>query len=530
MAPSPALLPANTETNDAGEGDTETVLFLEQRRKVIETCLKMNAMGINQGTSGNASCRVPGGFVVTASGVPYEVMQLEQVVFMDLEPGYYGNFMPSSEWRLHYDIYKNIPEATAVVHAHPTYCTALSCQRRSIPAFHYMVAAAGGNEIRCADYATFGTQELSDSMLSALGNRRSALLANHGMICYGPNLDKALWLANETECLAKQYICSLSTGVKPHVLADEEMDVMLAKFKTYGKQPSDLEDLTEFERLHAIAAPLQKPCMAEGKLPYLEERQAVIKTCLKMNSIGINQGTSGNASCRVPGGFLVTAFGVPYETMSPAQVVFMDLEGDYYGDFMPSSEWRMHFDIYKRIPEAKAVVHAHPTYCTALSCQRRSIPAFHYMVAVAGGKEIQCADYATFGTQDLSDSMLSALGAGVRRSTLLANHGMICYGPSLEKALWLANETECLAKQYMCALSTGLEPQVLPDEEMDVMLAKFKTYGKPPGELAGLTDFERHHAITAPRFCGTSPPGCLCGVAAPPVAPPEKRQRLSGSA
>eukprot|EP00931_Biecheleriopsis_adriatica_P096930 TRINITY_DN7066_c0_g1_i1.p1 TRINITY_DN7066_c0_g1~~TRINITY_DN7066_c0_g1_i1.p1 ORF type:complete len:520 (+),score=116.16 TRINITY_DN7066_c0_g1_i1:250-1809(+) len=507
----------------------EELLFLEQRKQIIEICLKMNAMGINQGTSGNVSCRVAGGFLVTASGVAYETMSPEQVVFMDLEPGYYGKFMPSSEWRLHFDIYKRIPEAQAVVHTHSTYCTALSCQRRSIPAFHYMVAAAGGKEICCADYATFGTQELSDAMMTALGHRRSVLLSNHGMISYGPNLEKALWLANETECLAKQYISALSTGQPPQILSDEEMDVMLAKFKTYGKQPSELKELTDFERLHAIAAPPRKPASEiEKSMPYAELRQAVIKTCLQMNSMGINQGTSGNVSCRVPGGFLITASGVTYETMRPEQVVLMDLDGHYHGNFMPSSEWRMHFDLYKCMPEAQAVVHTHSTYCTALSCQRRSIPAFHYMVAAAGGKEIKCADYATFGTQELSDNMLEALGKGSRRSTLLANHGMICFGPTLEKALWLANETECLAKQYVCALSTGLVPQILSDEEMDVMLAKFKTYGKQPEELAGLTAFERLHAISAPRFCGATPPGCSLAADTVP-APPDKKQKTSAS-
>jgi len=135
--------------------------------------------------------------------------------------------------------------------------------------FHYMVAAAGGKEIECADYATFGTQELSDGMVASLGNRRSCLLANHGMICYGPNLDKVLWLANETECLAKQYICALSTGTDPDILPDDEMDVMLAKFKTYGKQPQELAELTEFERCHVISAPVfcgAACCMPAGLL------------------------------------------------------------------------------------------------------------------------------------------------------------------------------------------------------------------------------------------------------------------------
>merc|ERR1719215_602962 len=193
----------------------------------------------------------------------------------------------------------------------------------------------------------------------------------------------------------------------------------------------------------------------------------------------------------------------------------MDLEGRYFGGYMPSSEWRMHYDIYRRVPEAEAVVHAHPTYCTALSCQRKDIPAFHYMVAAAGGKVIRCADYATFGTQELSDNMLAALEGGKRRSALLANHGMVCFGPDLDKALWLANETECLAKQLICALSTGLKPEILPEDEMDVMLAKFKTYGKRPRELDALTEFERKHAVSAPRFAGPIGRGFCAPAPAP---------------
>lgn len=506
------------EKLEAQKSEEVELQRLEARKEVIKTCLKMNEMGINQGTSGNVSVRVPGGFVITASGIPYESMQPEQVPFCDLDGGYYGAYLPSSEWRMHYDIYKEYPQAQAVVHAHPTFCTALATQRRGIPAFHYMVAAAGGKEIQCTDYATFGTQDLSDTMLRGLGPRRSVLLANHGMICYGPNLDKALWLANETECLAMQYMSALSTGVPPEILSDKEMDIMLAKFKTYGKQPNELSALTDFERRHAVAAPAQRAeATISGPIPHLKERKRVIETCLKMNAMGINQGTSGNVSCRVPGGFVITASGIPYETMQPEHIPFMDelkvetMWGTskhsgpgYYGKYMPSSEWRMHYDIYRRFPDAQAVVHAHPTYCTAIACQRRNIPAFHYMVAAAGGKEIQCADYASFGTQELSDSLLTGLGS--RRSTLLANHGMICYGPNLDKALWLANETECLAKQYICALSSGTTPTILSDDEMEVMLAKFKTYGKQPHELAKLTDFERRHAVSAPRFCKTYSP------------------------
>lgn len=212
-------------------------------------------------------------------------------------------------------------------------------------------------------------------------------------------------------------------------------------------------------------------------LKHAKPRQAIIAACREMNALGINQGTSGNVSVRVETGFLITPSGIPYDEMAPAEIVEMDLEGGYRGDLAPSSEWRMHRDIYRGHPEAGAVVHTHATFCTALACLRREIPAFHYMVAVAGGASIRCADYATFGTQALSDNMLEALEG--RSACLLANHGMICFGPELKKALGLAVEVETLARQYWHASQAG-EPVLLSEAEMNTVLERFKSYGVPP--------------------------------------------------
>ena len=199
--------------------------------------------------------------------------------------------------------------------------------------------------------------------------------------------------------------------------------------------------------------------------------------CRAMNASGLNQGTSGNVSVRDGAGMVVTPSGVPYDAMTPEMMVPVGGDGAASGDLLPSSEWRMHLDIYRARPEAMAVVHVHSPYAAALSCHRRGIPAFHYMVAVAGGVDIRCAEYATFGTQELSDAMLTAMEG--RRACLLANHGQIAFGPSLEKALWLAGEVETLAKQYVLALGMG-EPTILDDVEMGRVLALFATYGKQP--------------------------------------------------
>lgn len=208
---------------------------------------------------------------------------------------------------------------------------------------------------------------------------------------------------------------------------------------------------------------------------HLALRRAIIATCREMNRLGINQGRSGNVSVRVPEGFLITGSGIVYETMAPRHVVGMDLDGGYRGEVLPSSEWRMHLDLMRTRPDAEAVVHTHSTYATALSCLRLGIPAFHYMVAVAGGPDISCADYATFGTEALSRHMLTAIEG--RSACLLANHGVIVLGRSLEDALARAVEVEMLAKQYWVARTLGA-PVVLDAAEMAVVLARFRSYGQ----------------------------------------------------
>ncbi|MEQ9639727.1 MAG: class II aldolase/adducin family protein [Alphaproteobacteria bacterium] len=213
-----------------------------------------------------------------------------------------------------------------------------------------------------------------------------------------------------------------------------------------------------------------------ARLKHKALRAEIVETCRAMNRRGINQGTSGNVSARVPEGFLITPSGVDYDDMSPAMIVPMDLDGGHAGKLKPSSEWRMHLDIYRTRAEAGAVVHTHATHCTALSCLRLGIPAFHYMVAAAGGRDIRCATYATFGTEKLSANMLKALAG--RDACLLANHGMICLAGNLARALWLAGEVEALARQFIAARQIG-EPNLLSGAEMDRVLTLFKGYGQP---------------------------------------------------
>jgi L-fuculose-phosphate aldolase len=210
---------------------------------------------------------------------------------------------------------------------------------------------------------------------------------------------------------------------------------------------------------------------------HLALREAMIATARRMNASGLNQGTSGNLSQRVEDGFLLTPTGMDYDSLEPEDLVLMRFDGSHEGRRAPSSEWRFHRDILAARPEVGAVLHAHSMFCTTLACLRRGLPSFHYMVAVAGGVDIRCAPYATFGTEELSRHAVAALEG--RKACLLANHGMLALGGDLATAFKLAVEVETLAAMYWRALQVG-EPVLLDAAEMAVVLEKFKTYGQQP--------------------------------------------------
>jgi L-fuculose-phosphate aldolase len=193
----------------------------------------MNAFGINQGTSGNVSVRWHQGLLITPSGLPYDRMTAGDIVPMHLDGAFEHRLKPSSEWRFHCDIMKARGDVGAIVHAHPIYATAFAICRMEIPAVHYMIAAAGGPTIRCGDYASFGTAELSEIAVTALEGRNACLLANHGMIATGPDLDRAMWLAVEVETLCKQYATALRIGT-PFMLSKKEIARTIEKFRDYG--------------------------------------------------------------------------------------------------------------------------------------------------------------------------------------------------------------------------------------------------------------------------------------------------------
>ncbi len=205
------------------------------RQKLIDTARRMAASGLNKGTAGNLSVREADGFLITPTGMAYDALMPEDAVFMRLNGSTNDKRKPSSEWRFHRDIYAARPEAGAVLHAHSPFATSLACLRRDIPAFHYMIARFGGDTLRCAQYATFGTQALSDNALVAMQGRTACLLANHGMLVFGRNLDQALDLGIELEALCEQYWRACQLG-EPVLLDDAEMAVVLEKYGSYGQQ------------------------------------------------------------------------------------------------------------------------------------------------------------------------------------------------------------------------------------------------------------------------------------------------------
>src|SRR5262245_3919126 len=215
-----------------------TMRYPALRREIVAACQDMNRRGINQGTSGNISARVPEGFLITPSGLPYDEMKAADIVLMKPDGTHVGRLKPSSEFRFHTSIMATRPEVGAVVHTHSMFATTLSCLGLEIPAVHYMIAAAGGSNIRCVPYITYGTQELADAALKALEGRNACLLANHGMIVVGPTLKRAMWLAVEVETLAAQYWRALQVG-KPNILSDAQVQAVMEKFRSYGQpQPA----------------------------------------------------------------------------------------------------------------------------------------------------------------------------------------------------------------------------------------------------------------------------------------------------
>lgn len=203
-------------------------------RKIIDTCLEMTRLGLNQGTAGNISVRYQDGMLITPSGMPYEKMTEDDIVYVDNEGNFEAGKLPSSEWQFHLAVYQTRPELNAVVHNHAINCTGVSILNKDIPAIHYMIAVTGTNHVPCVPYATFGTWQLAEYVKQGIAKSKAILLQHHGMIAAEVNLEKALWVAHEVEVLAQWYLKLLAITPDVPVLSDEEIKVVLGKFSTYG--------------------------------------------------------------------------------------------------------------------------------------------------------------------------------------------------------------------------------------------------------------------------------------------------------
>ena len=207
----------------------------DPRQQLIATACAMGPAGLNRGTSGNVSVRSGDGFYITPTGMRYEQLLADDIPLMALDGSHQGRRKPSSEWRFHRDLYAARPEIGAVLHAHSPFAVSLACLRADIPPFHYMIARFGGDTIRCADYAIFGSEALSTAAMAAMHQRKACLLANHGMLVAGRDLDEALALAGELEELCEQYWRACQLG-QPILLSADEMNAVLQQFATYGQQ------------------------------------------------------------------------------------------------------------------------------------------------------------------------------------------------------------------------------------------------------------------------------------------------------
>ena len=204
------------------------------KKELVKTTKYLNNKNINRGSSGNLSYRTTNGFMITPSSIPNDKLNEKSCVQMAFDGTYKNKLKPSTEWRIHRDIYLKREDIFAIIHAHSTFSTAIACMNIDIPSFHYMIAVAGGDNVRCARYATFGTEQLSKNVIKALDNRNACLMANHGLIVGEKNLKFALKLTEEVENLSKQYLQILKSGKKPVLLSKNEMKKNIKKIKDYN--------------------------------------------------------------------------------------------------------------------------------------------------------------------------------------------------------------------------------------------------------------------------------------------------------
>jgi len=435
-----------------------------ERRAISEHGRAMLQQGLTTGTGGNISARNGDRIAISPSGMPYDEITPDDVPLVDLqgEP-LSGERVPSSERRMHATILRERDDVGAVVHTHSPYATTFASLNEPVAPSHYLIAFVG-DEIPVSGYATYGTADLADLALDALGTEYDAcLLKNHGTIAVGETVEAAFERALMVEYCARIHYQARNIG-EPSLLPDEEIARLRSTFEHYGQSASGESE--------AVA-----PAPEAAEL--LDEREAVAALGREMLDQGLTKGTGGNVSARDGDRVAINPSGVPYEDVSPDTVPIVTLDGDQVaGELAASSETPMHTMIYRERDDVGGVVHTHSPYASTFASLDESIPASHYLIAFAGD-EIPVAGYEEPGSAELGRRAVDALGDDYN-ACLLKNHGTIAVGETAEAAFETSLMVEYCARIHYQARNIG-EPSLLPDEEIDHLTDRFADYGQTGG-------------------------------------------------
>jgi L-fuculose-phosphate aldolase len=442
---------------------TQEIELDAEQRAVSDYGRRMLERGLTEGTGGNVSARRGDRIAINPSGMPYDEITPDDVPVVGMHgERITGDRTPSSERRMHAALHRERDDVGAVVHTHSPYATTFASLDEPIPASHYLIAFVG-REVPVAGYATYGTEDLADLALAALGEDHDAcLLRNHGTIAVGDTVEAAFERALMVEYCARIHYQATNAGVgDPVLLPDEEVDRLRGVFESYGQSAQDDVD--------AVAPP-----PADDDLP--EERAAVADLGVEMLERNLTEGTGGNVSACRGDRIAINPSGVPYEDVAPETVPVVDLQGDQLaGELAASSETPMHTMIYRERDDVGAVVHTHSPYATTFASLDEPIPASHYLVAFAG-RDVPVAGYEKPGSEALGRLAVEALGED-RNACLLKNHGTIAVGDTAEAAFETALMVEYCARIHYQASAIG-DPTVLPDEEIDHLGERFQDYGQ----------------------------------------------------
>jgi L-fuculose-phosphate aldolase len=440
----------------------------DERASVSELGRAMVAQDLTKGTGGNVSGRCADGETVamSPSGVPYGDITPEMVPLVTLdEEQVAGDLDPSDETPMHTMIYRQRDDVGGVIHTHSPYASTFASLAEPIPASHYLIAFAG-DQVPVAGWDQPGTEELGQLAVDALGDEYDAcLLRNHGTISVGPTAEAAYEVALMVEHCARIHYQATRIG-DPVLLDDDEIEHLTDRFADYGQTAS-----------RGGTEPDPDEPVSEERLAELEpEREAVGEYGREMLHQGLTRGTGGNISARDGDLVAISPSGMPYDEIDTEDVPIVSIDGEHVAvDRKPSSEFRMHTGILAEREEAGAVVHTHSPYASTFASLAEPITASHYLIAFAGD-QIPVAGYATYGTQDLADLAVEALGEEYD-ACLLQNHGTIALGDTVGEAFEKSMMVEYCARIHYQSNSIG-EPTLVPDGDVDALIEAFESYGQ----------------------------------------------------